>query len=353
MSKIVRDKIIAVMGAGLLGYYLGLSLFRGLIWSNLIKILPPINHRNLPDIYLGIIGAVVTGVLVYLLFTLLQEKRSFKKKKKKILIATALLIIAPFLVAGIFRIHAVSLVNKAESSTPKAVRISLDTEGNSIRFATSSTTASVLDKSFYLINSNKLDVFGKAIQAMELQEVVSSKEQKQNTHEVVMWIEYDANGKWYSKIVSYGQGLFEESVAGGKLAYYTNPQLEEFLNKLFTEAADINNYDRARVVNSVIMNKEDGSEEKILAFEEFQILVNAINPDCLLQEDTEGVKRIKNVLKEPVPQEDRNIYAFEIFQKDSNENKGRNFMVYDNLTQTLMFENKYYHVDLSDIIKDI
>ena len=85
MKKVFQDKIIALLGAGLLGYYLGLSLFRGIIRDCLLKILPPISNRHLPDMYFGIIGAVVAILLTYLLFNLVVEKKSFKIHQKSYL----------------------------------------------------------------------------------------------------------------------------------------------------------------------------------------------------------------------------------------------------------------------------
>lgn len=351
MTKVLRDKIITLLGAGFLGYYLSISLFRGIIGNNLLKILPPINDRHLPDdIYVNIMGALIFAILAYVLFNLIVEKRSLKLYKKGYLIAISLLIIAPLMIAGIFRVHAVSFVNKAEDTIPTRITIRSHSEGNSIMFSTSSSSSSGVSKSIS-VTEPFLGDFGREIREMELKEVVSSKEQKIDSDYLTMWISYEIDGKWYSKILSYGQGMFEEHVAGGRIAYYANPELESLLKEEFEESADINNYDHARVVNSVTINRENEAEEKksIIASEEFQILVNSLRVENLIHQDTEGVKRIKAALDKDVPQEETNIYGIELLQKGSIKNRGSNFMVYDKINKTLMFEGKYYQVNLNDI----
>ncbi|AET68243.1 hypothetical protein Desor_2699 [Desulfosporosinus orientis DSM 765] len=351
MTKVLRDKIITLLGAGFLGYYLSISLFHSLIRNNLVKILPPINDRHLPDIYVDIMGAAILAIFAYLLFNVVLEKRSFKLYKKSYLIAISLLIIAPLVIAGIFRVHAVSWVQKAEGTAPKEITIRTDREGDSLMFADGTSSASGVAKSIFFTEP-LLDDFGKGIREMELKQVVSSEEQRMDSSYLTMWIRYEIDGKWYSKILSYGQGLFEEHVAGGRIAYYANPELENLLKKAFGESADINNYDRARVINSVTINRENGAEERkrFLTPEDFQILVDSLRPENLIHQDTEGVKRIKEALKEWVPQEETNIYGIELWQKGSDENMGQNFMVYDKRTRTLMFECAYYQVDLDDIV---
>lgn len=352
MTKVLRDKAFTIIGAGLLGYYSSISLFRGLIRDNLLKVLPPINDRHLPDIYGNIIGMVVFAILAYLLFNLIAEKRSFKLHKKSYVTAIILLILAPLMIAGVFRVHAVNLVAKMEGTTPVKVVIKPNSKGNSIMFATGSSSASGAGKSIY-ITEPYLEDFGRAIREMELKEVVDSEEQKQDSNYSTMWIDYEADSEWYSKILSYGQGMFEERVAGGRIAYYSNPELEDLLKKVFDESADINNYDRARVINSVTINKENKGEGrgKLLTPNDFRILVNSLKTDNLINQDTEGVNRIKKALEGWVPKEETNIYGIELFKKGSAQNVGQNFMVYDKLNSTLLFEDKYYQVDLGDIVK--
>lgn len=347
MTKTLRDKIIAVLGAGLLGYYLSLSLFRGIIWSTLLNVLPAINDRHLPDIYLGIMGAVIAGLLAYILFNLYIEKMSFQNHKKSYLTAIALLLIAPLMIAGIFRVHAISLVTKQEGTTPTQVTIRLDSEGNSIMFATSDSSAGGIDKSIF-VTKEDLDDFGQGIRDLEFMEVLE-REKSMDTPYLTMWINYKADGKWYSKIMRYNQGMFSESVAGQRMAYYTNPQLEQLIEKLILDTADINNYDQGRVFNSVTFNEE--LEPTEITGEDFQRLVGALKTENLIQQDTEGVKRIKKYSEVWVPKEVTDIYGIELWQKSSERNMGRNFMVYDNLTKTLMYEGKYYQVDLSELIK--
>ncbi|KUO76481.1 MAG: hypothetical protein APF81_06535 [Desulfosporosinus sp. BRH_c37] len=351
MTKVLRDKIITLLGAGFLGYYLSISLLHSLIRNNLLKILPPINDRHLPDIYVNIMGAVILAIFAYLLFNVVLEKRSFKLYKKSYLIAISLLIIMPLVIAGIFRVHAVSLVHKAESTAPKEITIRTDREGNSLMFAASTSSASGVAKSIS-VTEPFLDDFGKGIREMELKEVVSGEEQKIDSSYLTMWIRYEIDGKWYSKILRYGQGIFEEHVAGGKIAYYGNLELENLLEEAFEESADINNYDQARVINSVTINRgnEDEEKKRLLTPEDFQILVDSLRPENLIHQDTEGVKRIKEALKEWVPQEETSICGIELLQQGSSKNTGRNFMVYDKRTRTLMFEGMYYQVDLDDIV---
>jgi len=218
-------------------------------------------------------------------------------------------------------------------------------------FAASTSSASGVAKSIS-VTEPFLDDFGKGIREMELKEVVSGEEQKIDSSYLTMWIRYEIDGKWYSKILRYGQGIFEEHVAGGKIAYYGNLELENLLEEAFEESADINNYDQARVINSVTINRgnEDEEKKRLLTPEDFQILVDSLRPENLIHQDTEGVKRIKEALKEWVPQEETSICGIELLQQGSSKNTGRNFMVYDKRTRTLMFEGMYYQVDLDDIV---
>ncbi|NMA01535.1 MAG: hypothetical protein GX923_03085 [Clostridia bacterium] len=349
MTKTVRDKLIAVLGAGLLGYYLSLSLFRGLIWDGLIKFLPAINSRHLPDkIYIGLLGAVVGGIVTYILFNLYIERRSFKTHKQSYLIALVLLIIAPLLIVGIFRVHALSIVTKQEGTTPTQVTIRVDDVGNSIMFATSSSSAGGIDKSIF-VPEPYLDEFGQRIRDLKFVEVLE-REKQMDTPYSTIWINYRAEGKWYSKIMRYNQGLFSEAVAGQRMAYYTNPQLEELIERLMLDAADINNYNQARIYNTLTFNEK--LEPKKIIGEDFQRLVGSLRPENLIKQDTEGVKRIKSYQerKQWVPKEERDIYGIDLWQKGSEGNMGRNFMVYDKLTKTLMFEGKYYQVDLGNLV---
>lgn len=262
-----------------------------------------------------------------------------------------MLIIAPFIIAGIFRVHAVSLVTKAEDTTPAEVNIGLGREGNSIMFATGSSSASGIEKSIS-VTEPFLDDFGKGIREMELKEVTLREERKSDASSLTMWIRYETDGKWYSKLLSYTQGMFEEHVAGERIAYYGNPKLEHLLEEALEESADIHHYDQAGVVNAATVNSEDEVQEKRpLSPDDFQILVNSLKSENLIQQDTAGVKRIKEALEEWVPQEEANIYGIELLQKGFPENRGQNFMVYDKRTRTLMFEGKYYQVDLDDIMK--
>ncbi|WP_242652558.1 hypothetical protein [Desulfofarcimen acetoxidans] len=317
-----------------------------------MRVLPPINDRHLPDIYVNIMGMVVFAILAYLLFNIIVEKRSFKLHKKSYVTASILLILAPLMIAGIFRVHAVNLVAKMEGTTPVKIVIAPNSKGSSIMFAAGSSSAGGVNKSGY-ITEPYLEDFGKAIGKMELKEVVDGEEQKQGSHYLTMWIDYEVAGEWYSKILSYVQGMFEEHVAGERIAYYSNPELENLLKKVFDELADINNYDRAGVINYVTINKGNKGEEKerLLTPNDFQVLVNSLKTDNLINQDTEGVNRIKKALDGWIPKEEMNIYGIELFKKGSAQNVGQNFMVYDKLTHTLLFEDKYYQVDLDDIVK--
>ncbi|EHQ91667.1 hypothetical protein [Desulfosporosinus youngiae] len=204
MAKVLRDKIITLLGAGFLGYYLSISLLHDLIRNNLLKLLPPINARHLPDSYVNIMGAAIFAISAYLLFNVVLEKRSFKLYKKSYLTAISLLIIVPLVIAGVFRVHAVSLVHKAEATTPKEITIRTDREGDSLMFAVGTSSATGVAKSIFFTEP-LLDDFGKGIRKMELKEAVSSEEQRMDSSYLTMWIRYEIDGKWYSKILSYGQ----------------------------------------------------------------------------------------------------------------------------------------------------
>ena len=86
-----KDKLIFLLGFTLLGYYLGISLFSSIIRSFLEIFLPPIDTRFLPEIYPGLLGALILGLLVYIFFN--------RAHRKKQLIGIALLVLVPLLIS--------------------------------------------------------------------------------------------------------------------------------------------------------------------------------------------------------------------------------------------------------------
>lgn len=121
--KIAKDKLANIMGAGLLGYYLAISIFRDIIRYGLDIALPPINNRHLPQYYVGFEGAAIALIIAYLVYTAMVEKKSMKQFKRKYIKALGLLIVLPILIAGAFRLDAVSYVRRAESTTPTKIHI--------------------------------------------------------------------------------------------------------------------------------------------------------------------------------------------------------------------------------------
>ncbi|MDA8234664.1 MAG: hypothetical protein M0Z31_07710 [Clostridia bacterium] len=357
MSKPVKDKILAVLGAALLGYYIGMSQFRTLIWDNLLLLLPPMNTRHLPLVYPGIITATVAALLGYFLYILLVEKKGCREHKKQFFGVLALLLITPVAIAGIFRLHSTYLVNRAESTIPTEIRISFQNPGESILFSRSDNSAVGLNKSISL-DLKQRTAMGPLIKKMKLKIYEDIKEQV-HQREATLWIDYDVDGDWYSRILAYGQGLFEEQPGGSRLAYYENKELETFMHQQIARAADLSSYHEAKLYHSGLVPGANDAPK--LSKSDFRTLVETIRNSKPIKPATELETKFRNIFKNQVKPGDKDIYAIQLLRLvepgKKNPNKRfespkytENFMVYSKDSDTLYFEGKYYSLNLDRLV---
>lgn len=351
MNKFIRDKTIAVLGSGLLGYYLAISIFQDIIWHRiLLKVLPPINSRHLPQGYVGLFGALIALVLGYLLFTSIIEKKSFTSHKKGYLVAIGLLVILPLLTISAFRLHGVSWVKRAEATAPTEISLRADGVGSHIMFELNSSQASGISKSLS-VEPEDLSAWGKMIENMELKEVVAENQPQQEPRVATMFISYRVSGKWYSKIVTYQGGLFEEWIANNRRAYYENSELEKAIRELFKEAGSIEYYNQAKIINSEIVRGK--KPEATLTAEQFAQLTSTINEGNRLIPDSDIIAKFQDLFENGVKKEDTGIYALHLLKNNNSNRSTDNFMIYDKNTTTLMFEGVYYKIDLNTILDQV
>lgn len=346
MVKPAKDKIISILASGLLGYYLAKSLLRGMIWNGLLlRVLPPLNYRHLPTAYVGVLGAVVGILLAYLLYTALVEKKPWAAFKGQYLLAFGLLLIAPLMVIGAFRWHAISLVQRVESTVPTGMRIEFHEPADQIMFATSSRSAVGIVKTIAL-DESRLAEAGEAIRDLELKEVVPPKGQLLEP-QLTLWIDYEVGGKWYSKILAYGEGIFQEGVSGNRFAWYTGSQLAQLLATEREKASRIDYYQEARIMNSQTVNGE--RMEVPLTPEQWARIKEAMQRAGSYEPSSQVKMRFQSLLAGPVAKNEQNVYAICLIRKTHGGGESRNFMVYDGLTRTLMFEGNFYSVDLENL----
>jgi len=356
--KIAKDKLAIILGAGLLGYYLAISIFGDAIMHGLYMVLPPINNRHLPQYYVGFEGGAIALTIAYLAYTAMVEKKSVKQYKRHYIAALGSLIVLPILIAGAFRLDAVSYARRAESTTPTDIRI--DAHESRILFLTGNDGSSGTGYSkTVVIDETNLKAAGEMIRQMRFlgvtDETGEHKDAARDVIEYPVFIDYTIDGKWYSKILTYKDGIFEESIGlyGNRMARYESQELEALIEKEKTAAGDINYYNRATVADFKTI--ENPEEQITLEGADFQKLRGVINNKNEITPGSTGTERIDEALKKGIKQDEKDIYAIELLRTGSETEVtdkvtgSSNFMVYDDVFKVLYFEGKYYHVPEAEL----
>jgi len=338
-----KDKILTTLAAGLLGYYLSISVFRHFVWDLLYQALPPINHRHLPQLYTGLFGAVVGGTLGYMLFLRLIEKKSFRSGRKQYFIALMLMIIVPFIIAGAFRVHSVRFVEKAEHTVPTSIRITEESEDASIMFEESMNTAGGLSKQCVPKKEN-FAAWGKWIAELQLEKAID-REEYEDKSIATLWVEYDVDGKWYSKIMRFDGEFFIED-AGDKMAFYKNQALANALEDILYTAKDIKQYKGAVIVN--VDTHQEKEKQIEVSGEDFQEMVRALNEENQIEPDAKIFNRFESLKGRRglwIPKTEKDIYGIFLYGTQEGREVTENFMIYDRQTGILKFEGQYYRAD--------
>ncbi|UNC93155.1 RNA polymerase sigma factor [Candidatus Contubernalis alkaliaceticus] len=211
---------------------------------------------------------------VYLAIDKFQGRSSFKTWLYRILIF-------PLLIIGSFKVHAVSYVNKAESTIPTNFSIGLNEP--EIMFEISTNSATGFSKHIFEVRSEEhRESMGNSVREMKLKEVGPGNKGIQGA-EATLWLTYEVRGKRYSKILAYKKGEFIENVTSQKLAYYESPELEQLIKDITAEAGKLENYSHALVENSRSITS--GENHKSLAHiepEEFHLFKEFVSPEIEL-----------------------------------------------------------------------
>jgi|GEM_PF-2699331 len=350
MNSLSRDKLLAVLGSGLLGYYMSNSFLNRLIWDGiLLKVLPPINERHLPRAYPGLLGAVIALALGYLCFSFFVEKKPLGKCRKEYFCCLTLAVALSLLVCLVFRVHSLSWVNKAESSTPTEITLQLNKQGSKLMFQTSPSEATGVDKSLN-VEPNLLADLGQKISSMDLKEVVPNDRFRMEPT-VTLFIDYRVDGHWYSKILNYADGLFSENVTGNRIAFYESEELAQTLEKLLVQAGKIEYYDSAKIMNWEVVKKN--RPEVSLTPEQFVQLTSLIREENKVTPSTDLQTGYQELLDKCVKADDRAIYCFQLLKENPNGKASNNFILYDDANKLMLFENDYYRADLSNLIAEV
>lgn len=355
--KIKFDKILALGGSALLGYYLGLSLFRESIWSLLLSTLPPINDRHLPRFYTGIMGAFIVATLGYLLYTKLVDKCSIRKCKKQYTLGMIALILLPLLTMASFRVQAVNFVKNAEATYPTGIRLRF--EEPSIAFEISEGSAILFGKSINSPRSkdeNSLKTLGEALKQLEI--IETSKKQKNYTpnSEATMWIDYDYKGNWYSKILTWEKDKFQE--ASRDFILYQGTELEAVLEDYNKQLGTLSNYASGEIVHTSMIDATGDKNLVPMSQKDLQFLINSLREDNKISPEDNVVSSFETILKErrPITKKDTNLYVFSLQSqpKEIVELKSdillENVILYDAELKLAWFEGDYYGIDLSPIL---
>lgn len=331
------DKIIAVSGFGLLGYYFGLSIFRSPVMQLLIKVLPPVNNRNLPTFYTGLLGAALAVPLGFLAYTLFFEKRPLTEYKRQYIAGAISLLLLPLLVAASFRVHAVSIVRQAESTVPTEINIQL--HENKITFMQSESSGIVYGRHIQLNKGAAVLVdIGSAVQQLSLKNVAVNTNPSETD---VMFMQYTPKGKWYSKIMTHSEGVFSESISSQRYAMYEGEALENIIQDLVTQVKDINQYTQGSKTNAVWMSDSENGR-KPLPEQEFRDLVSLIKSENKVSPSAETAEYFKKLLKEGVSRNNEDIYGIYLTNDPTSAIKLENFMIYSEKYALLWYEGEYY-----------
>jgi hypothetical protein len=354
-TSLKRDKLLAVAAAALLGYYLGLSLLHAPLWQLLLGLLPPINNRHLPTHYPGLIGAALLGAAAYLLFTAGVERKPFRTARRQYAAGLTLLVALPLLIAGAFRLQAAGYVAAAERTVPTDIHVTLSprTPGSQIMFRTSPDTATGVPKSAS-VPAADLPRWGELIRELKLQEVVG-REKALPEPRLTLWVNYHVQGRWYSKILNYHQGIFEEEAAGERRARYVNEELARALEDLIKGAGDLSRYSSAQVYNT--RTKVERAEPGRIQGAAFTALVQAVQAARAVDPAPAVAARFAGWLRSGVPEGETRAWAVLFLTAPdtspttrTRRSQGSTFLVYDAPTKIFYFEGRYYQADLSPFL---
>lgn len=356
--KIKFDKIVALGGSALIGYYLGLSIFSGNTWRLLTWTLPPINNRHLPRFYTGIMGACVTIAIGYLIYTRFIEKTSFNEGRKQYALGVTALFLLPVITMTAFRIQSVSFVKNVESSDPTGFYLRF--EEPSISFEISENTGTIFGKSVVrtkAMGNKPLGNMGQALRELEIIEV--SEEQKNFTPDSqgTIWIDYTTNkGKWYSKILTWEGDKFQES--SHQFILYKGTKFEKVLEDFNDRLSDLTSYTTGMVLNTNWVD-DDRNEIQAMSQKDLQFLLDSLNEDNKITPNNNVVADFKEILKErkSITKKDTHLYVFRL--KNLAEETDtiadgislENVILYDDSLKIAYFEENYFNVDLSTILK--
>ncbi|AOY74903.1 hypothetical protein [Clostridium formicaceticum] len=349
------DKMIAVGGSALLGYYLGLSILRSLLWKVLLWTLPPINTRHTPRFYTGLIAATIAASIGYLLYIWLVDKWSIGRYKKQYASGLTALILLPLITMGSFRIHTVSIVKNAEASTPTGLHLRF--EEPTVVFQITETSGTVFGKSIRLQDHQALlETFGTALQQLTLIEVSNDPQNIITKPQGTLWIDYRPQGKWYSKIITWGQDTFEEFSTNQKRLLYQGNELEAVLEEFNRQLATLTNYVSGKVIHTSFIDG-DFLETKAMPQEDFEFLLANLSEDHKTSPEGSVASRFEEVLnnREGISKQDNNFYAFSLSNQPADASLERdilleNVILYDDEEKVAWFEEVYYEVDLSSIL---
>ena len=341
------DKIMAVGGFGLLGYYLGLSLLRSPILSLFYWILPPINTRHLPLYFTGLFSVGLFAPLGYLLYTLFLQRYPIASHKKQYLISSLSLVLLPILVLGFFRMEAVGIVERAENSTPTNIFIRIDYD--SIMFWIDESAGLRLGKSIQFSREHKaLDEIGKAVHQLKRLDVAPN---TPGMDDYVLFIDYRSKGKWYSKILAYSQGLFKEYTTRNN-TFYEGGELERLLQNQVGELENIYNFTQASILHSSRMSRDQASDVS-LSDNDFKALVSFIQDANKITPEADAVSHFNYLFDNGIPANSQNLYGIHLKNDPASSMLLDNCMVYDKDLKLLWFEGDYYQADLSPIIDKV
>lgn len=353
MNRLIRDKIVLLLGAAFLGYYLGLSVLHETIMNCFKSVLPPIiNDWNLPEAYAGLMGAVIALIIAYIIITGWVERKSFKTGKKSYLIALCSLILMPILISGIFYLQVVSFVHKTESIIPESIKIYEIDAG--VSFETSPCLSIVIGKIIEVEAADR-EKMRQLISQMKLIDVEAEQSMKNTEYTISLYYGPDEN--WYSKRLNYGQGSFKEYVTGNRIAYYENKELEKEVADIISRSSQISYYNEAEFKN--FQNYANRNKGFIIRGKDFEKLSNFIRDDNCVEPDPILKARFQEIGSRSgsIKENETNIFVIELYgPKEENRrcesSYSRDFMIYDSSSNTIMFEGKFYAADLTEFMQD-
>lgn len=357
------DKIVTVAVSTLIGYYLGLSIFRGYIWNLLIRTLPPINNRHLPRYYTGIMSAFIIGAIGYLLYIIFIEKISFGKGKRKYTLGIVALFLLPLMTIISFRTHSITYVKKVESSAPTGFYLKFK-EPN-IVFETSKNAGAGFGKSVIkrgTMGIDSLETMGEALSKLELVKASREQENFMPESKATIWIDYTTDkGKWYSRILNCDGDYFQESA--GQDALYKGVEFGDFLMDLDNQLKDLNTYNSGEIIHTSLItedNNDDNNDIVTMPDEDLNFLLSSLGNDNKIMPQDNIVTDFQAILDDQkyITNENTHIYAFSI-KNQSPEGIANiqgdmileNVIIYDSNLGVAYFEGDYFDVDLSTILK--